>query len=75
MERDVFGLNLWNEVQTVRPRKNKEMTSTMMKITLSKAMGEFSTEIIEKATKQTVITGDDMTGSSKSNEKELVDCG
>ena len=62
MGRDVFGLNLWNEVQTVRPRKTK-------------TMGEFSREIIEKATKQTVITGDDMTGSSKSNEKELVDCG
>ena len=39
----------------------------------TKTMGEFSREIIEKATKQTVITGDDMTGSSKSNEKELVD--
>ena len=22
--RDVFGFNLWNEVQTVRPRKNKD---------------------------------------------------
>ena len=55
--------------------KYQQVTLAMMKIISSKAVDEFFREIIENATKQTVIMGVDMIGFSVSIEKEFVDTG
>ena len=55
--------------------KYQQVTLAMMKIISSKAVEEFFREIIENATKQTVIMGVDMIDFSVSIEKEFVDRG